>query len=275
MTLSVAAVFPWGALARLRGQGVNIPQAVVFATDCRWTFENSTRPALDTGRKLFQVAKEVAAVYAGDVKCGEECIGQLSYELMRASEKDSPRFLTVAERTFKRTYAQVRFTTRRSVYPLHILMGACSPHGAAGLWYFSSEKKFVPVAVTGVCAIGAPQARQVFAEALNQEAQRNKGMFDMSTVVDGWALKLASLMFNTVITSAADPTVGGKVQLGVIDQKGFRSLHVARTPVPFPSHARPKWQWVTSGENELVAYDQYIGRGSLSTADLQLHQIAE
>ncbi len=278
MTLSVAAVFPWGALAQLRGQGINVPQAVVFLTDSRWTIMNSARPALDIGRKLFPIAKDAAAVYAGDVEGGEYCIEQLAWEIGRSSSRNGKHFLRIAEDTFKRTYADLkrrRMQQRKELHPLYILIGACRPEGVASLSYLSSESKFVPKPLTGVCAIGAPQARQAFAAALNGEAQKNKGMFDTSTAVDGWAGKLATLLSSQVITSSADTTVGGKVQLGLIDKNGFRHVHIARTPIPFPSQTRPKWEWITAGKDDLVAFATAVASGVLSAADLQPHQIAE
>ena len=157
MTLAVAAKYPWSTFHKLINIGAHAPQAVILASESRWTYNNYNIPYEDIGTKLFRLAKDCGAVYSGDAEAGGDCIDELSKKLSKRKIPSSQRSLFTAETTF--------------LYPLYILVGVCDSSGQASLIYFSSQSNFKPVFLEGVYGVGIREAYASFEERFKKEIE--------------------------------------------------------------------------------------------------------
>ena len=81
MTIIVGALWPWWGEAGMPTAPVRglKPQVAILASDSRWTIsrEGKADTYEDVGQKMFQIAPDAGAVYAGDVEAGEEALNEL------------------------------------------------------------------------------------------------------------------------------------------------------------------------------------------------------
>ena len=138
MTVAVGAKYPWGDLCRLPPPESNISEAVILASDSRFSRKSgsSYTTVSDVGTKLFPLGKDFAAVYAGISAIGELCLDELRWKLSKETSPNSLRSRRIAEQTFRAIYrhklASARLRAEEN--PLYILLGACTNTGSAELY---------------------------------------------------------------------------------------------------------------------------------------------
>lgn len=243
MTIAVAALWPWTAKQvvdlwdwqQLTGVRSNHfpprPSAVILLSDSRWTYIDPSSPHQriigyeDIGTKLFNLATDAGAVYAGLVDAGEECLEKLA---SRFSKRRVERpVTTMAQNLFRATYA-----SRTTNYPLRILLGACTPDSIAELWSFESANNFSPSRLSGI---------QILAPSSNVEGTFLDGLAEVLIEVSPQpydltprkaALWLATALQYYIIERNIDITIGGKIQCAIIDKSGFHVATIARIDKP-------------------------------------------
>lgn len=267
MTLAVAAKYPWSNFSELIKMGAPVSQAVIMASDSRWTYDDYYIPYEDIGTKLFQLGKDCGAVYAGDVKAGEHSIKVLSSKLARRKTPDFQRSLVLAKSTFSRVYQyhqKERESKGERVYPLYILVGICNVVGEASLIYFSSESNFKPVFITGVYGVGIREAYASFEEKFMKEIESevNKELktrhrypvvryMPIQQDAEHVGILLAA-MLEDVIKTATYKTIGGKMQYGIATKDGFQmwELLIATDP----TNEGSGWTRVTASPEEITTF---------------------
>lgn len=269
MTLAIAAKYPWSNFSELIKMGAPVSQAVIMASDSRWTYDDYYIPYEDIGTKLFQLGKDCGAVYAGDVKAGEHSIKVLSNKLARRKTSDFQRSLVLAGSTFSRVY-QYHQKERRSkgerVYPLYILVGVCNVVGEASLIYFSSESNFKPVFITGVYGVGIREAYASFEEKFMKEIESevNKELktryrypvvryMPIQQDAEHVGILLAAKLEGVIETETfKSKGIGGKVQYGIVTKDGFQMRELSKTTDP--TNEGPGWTRITASPEEITTF---------------------
>ena len=105
MTLAVGAKYPWGELNKLFAPTARPANAIILASDSRWTYTHGVVPPYkDVGTKLFVIDSHAGAVYAGGVGVGEQCLDELRWQLPRQKRLGSQHGRALAQKTFRRVY---------------------------------------------------------------------------------------------------------------------------------------------------------------------------
>jgi len=202
MTVAIGALWPWARLAELAGLPSNSPPtAVILIADSRWTYSLTHRE--DVGTKLFQLAKDAGAVYAGDVDSGEECLSRLARRFQKNRIKRPVTGL--ARDLFRAVYKR-----HKPVHPLRIFVGACGRGSNAELWGFDSDADFNPVSLTDVHLLAFTATEEAFWSGLEYEShiiRPNKP----PDPIDG-AQWLGTALDEHIIRPKFDEGVGGKIQ---------------------------------------------------------------
>lgn len=129
-----------------------LPQAAILVCDSLWTIrEGHSVSHEDVGQKMFQIARDAGAVYAGHVEAGEEALSRLGARFERRRAKQSR--LHMARDLFRAVYRN-----HHTKVPLRIIVGYCDDRGFAGLTYFGSENDFIPMAEKGIKLIAWPES---------------------------------------------------------------------------------------------------------------------
>lgn len=267
MTLAVAAKYPWGVFSELIKMGAQVSQAVILASDSRWTYGNRNIPYEDIGTKVFKLGKDCGAVYAGDAKAGEHSIKELFNKLARRKTPNFQRSLVLAENTFYRVYQyhKKQRDKQKRIYPLYVLVGICDTLGQASLIYFSSKNNFKPVFLTGVYGVGIEEARVEFEKEFKQEIGlmvRTKldKLLKMPPSVRNLALKIETNAGDIAIPLVAKleefitvdkyKGIGGKIQCAMITKDGFQPLDIFKTTDP--TNEGKGWTPATAKPEELT-----------------------
>lgn len=279
MTLAIGAKYPWGELNKLVGPGSEPPEAIILASDSRWTYHYSSMPYRDIGTKLFQLGIDVGAVYAGYSQVGEECLYELGRQLSRQNMPDSKHSRELAQKVFRRTYKHHLASRGLSPdeWPLYILIGTCNAMGRAELYHFRYSTNFEAEPLTGLKAIGWPDAKDKFNERFEEELRKqvrkelslrsNHPKIPLSDL-DPMPIKpmhvatFISAVLTNIIESKAHKTVGGKVQCAVISTEGFSQPRLLYTSDP--TNEGPGWAEATANPDELETATGIFGFHSLS-----------
>lgn len=180
MTIAVGAKYPWGDLNKLPPPGSNTPEAVILASDSRFSQKVGSGhiPISDIGTKLFPLGNDFAAVYAGISAVGEHCFYELKWRLAKERNPNSLHSKYIAEKTFNSVYRQkvASMKLRPEDAPLYILLGVCSKNGQAELYLFSYANGFRATPVTGVQALACPETAATFGQSLGQELRKKSMM---------------------------------------------------------------------------------------------------
>ena len=271
MTLSIAALFPWGRLGRIfEALHFTNTQAAILIADSRWTYEGWVKPFEDVGTKLFQITDDAGAVYAGDVMCGEEGIKKLTERHRKKLPQDRGRSVEIARSIFSETYVRHK-AERPDIQGLSCLVGACSAQGKAELWYFGSDSDFTPIQKVGVQAIGSTKAVHRYKEMLlDIENEQFQSGINIPLEPEKWAIYLVAAMYVHIIEPKFDITVGGKIPCAIIDNRGFREVVVARTNDPTVG-----WTSTSPAPGELTTYLQRFEAEarSLEAAQITVQEI--
>ena len=239
-----------GELNRLVGQDGKPPEAIILASDSRWTIScGAVKHYQDYGTKLFQLGIDVGAVYAGYSKAGEECLYELGRQLSRQNMPDSRHSRELAQKVFRTTYKHHLASRGLSPkeWPLYILIGTCNAMGRAELYHFGYSTNFEAEPLTGLKAIGWPDAIDEFKERFEDELRKQvekrlslrsnqpeiplSGLDPMPIKPMHVAIFISAVLTN-IIGSEVDETVGGKVQCAVISTEGFSQPRLLYTNDP-------------------------------------------
>lgn len=282
MTLAIGAKYPWGELNKLVGPGSEPSEAIILASDSRWskwTDRYGFVPYRDIGAKLFQLGIDVGAVYAGDSQAGENCLGELRYRLSRQKTPNSKHSRELAQKVFRRTYKH--HLASRGLSPdechLYILLGTCNAMGRAELYHFGYSTNFEAEPLTGLKAIGWPDAigkfDVLFKEELRKQVKEKLSlrrnypeipMLDLNPmpIKPIHVATFISAILTNIIESKAHKVVGGKVQCAVISTEGFSQPQLLCTSDP--TNEGPGWTEATANPNELETVTGRFGFYSLS-----------
>jgi hypothetical protein len=270
MTIAVGAKYPWGDLSRLLPSGTSISEAIILASDSRFSRRLPSGPffpSSNSGTKLFKLGRDVAAVYAGISRIGELCIDELRWKLSKQRNPNSTKSRELAQDTLKTTYRHHIALERLhpDEAPLYILIGACSKLGKAELYQFSHNNEFAPLPTAGLKAIGHPETTNTFYQLIQDdlnkkvEEQLNLRQKYPQIPFEHWSpmpIKaehiaiLISAALSRIIESGSDHTVGGKIQCAVITNKGIILPEISYSTDP--TNKGPGWTRVTTKPKELV-----------------------
>jgi len=277
MTVAVAAEFPWGRLRQIvesiPGSTLASGGAVILAADTRWTYGD--RPPEDLGQKVWSIAPAVGAVFAGDVRSAEEALTKLRRAYRRGKPARPQEFAEIASRVLQRVYSQHR-AKRGKVDPLYFLIGMANLGGQTAVLYLSYTNGFKPLFLRGVHAIGCAEACDRFRAALDRAvAESAKDGSSWPMEIDVWAMMVAATLKVDVIDQDIDATVGGWVQLLILDRNGSRTVSISSTggdPMDAAS-----WDEATVEHAALRRYHglyrvPYLASGGF---DLGLHHISD
>ena len=263
MTIAIGALWPWARLASLAGLRENPPpRATILIADSRWTFlYPGGRPSdySDVGTKLFRIAKDAGAVYAGDVDSGEECLARLA----RRFEK---RRVKLPVTRMARDLFRAVYSRHHPGHPLGIFLGACSDRGDPELWYFDDSSDFEPVPLVGLNLLAFPETEKTFRAGLEYEKHIIRSG-QPAEPIDG-ALWLIAALKEHVIDKDVDPSVGGKIQCAVIDGGGFQPIGISGS-----ADTGTTWQPISPRAGELKTFRPRKIRGP--RAQVGLHKVMD
>lgn len=269
MTIAIGAKYPWGELNRLPPPDSKISEAIVLASDSRFSrkLSHSYVPTSDSGTKLFQLGNDAVAVYAGNSNAVEHCLDELRWRLSRQNRPNSNTSKRIAQETFQDVYrhqiALMRLNPDEA--PLYIIIGACNKKGKAELYRFRYNTGFIPEAINGLEAIGFEETVSVFKGLLENELHKQVEdelslryrypQIPMASMVpmpikDGHVAILITGILNKIIESDSDTTIGGMVQCALINTEGVSFPTISYTTDP--TNEGPGWTRATASPNELT-----------------------
>jgi hypothetical protein len=276
VTVAVAAEYPWGLVRQvvesIPDSSLATGGAVILAADTRWTYQD--RPPEDLGQKVWSIAPAVGAVFSGDVRAAEEALTKLHRVSRRAKWRSPQEFGGIASRVVERVYSRHR-GKRAECGPLCFLIGMANLRGETAVLYFSHTSGFRPLFLRGVNAIGWRSACDQFRERLERAvAEQLESGKSWPREIDVWAMLVTAVLKRGVIDEGTWPTVGGWVQLLIVDRTGSRTISVSRTsgdPMVDP------WIEATVEHDRLKRYHDvcrvpYLASGQF---DLGLHHISD
>lgn len=211
---------------------------------------------------MFKLTSNAAAVYAGDVQAGEECLNSLTKRLRTGGTADQNRSPEIAGEIFCSVYSSHK-AKRPYVPPLYVLVGACNSQGRAELWYFDSAQNFLPVQKTGVQALGPEKTTKRYKTALESVVKENlRPNSSWPLEPEVWAIYIVSALYTHIIEPSFDVTVGGKIPCVVIDKDGYRDMEIAWTKDA--TNVGGSWNRVTPNPGDLITYQEHLRKQSQS-----------
>jgi 20S proteasome alpha/beta subunit len=268
MTIAVGAKYPWGNLNRLPPTGIKIPEAIILASDSRFSRVESGDHILisDVGAKLFPLGNDCAVVYAGISAIGELCFDELRWRLAKESNPNSIHSKSIAEKTFNSVYRQqvASMKLKPEDAPLYILIGACNKHGQAELYKASYASNFRLEPVSGLNVVAWEDTRKSFDNFLSDELDKQVEE-ELSLRKRFPEIPMASLTpmpidaqqvailivasISRAIEKGMDTTIGGMVQCAVITTEGVVFPEISYTSNG--TNKGPGWTRETANRDEL------------------------
>ena len=249
MTLAIGVKYPWGELNKLFTPATRPPNAIILASDSRWTYKSATVPHEDIGTKLFKISNSVGAVYAGSAKVGEQCIDELRLQLPKRKSPSYQLDPLLAQEVFQRVYKIYLASKKLSPNKcfLYILIGVCNQLGEAELYLFEYYDNFIAKPMNQPKGIGMSNAVKQFNTILNDElknqVEEKLSMYRRlpkipianvlpMTIEPHHAAIYITASLNRIIESEFEKTVGGKVQCVVITAEGITLPMISYTQNP-------------------------------------------
>ena len=253
MTIIAGALWPWWGEAGMPSPPVRglRPQAAILVCDSRWTMKGGKAGwHEDMGRKMFQIARDAGAVYAGHVEAGEEALNALAarFSKGRVKHNDRPR---LARDVFKAVYGRHQTTE-----PLRILVGHCDPKGFAGLTYFGNENGFEPRPEQGVSVIAWRDSKEAFTDGLADVIKETvwgspgAGLSPYRPMTS-----VGAAMYRFVLEPGQDSTVGGRLQLGMAIPEGFKTYALVTNRDPTDDSG---WRRITPEPGKLRTWEPRV-----------------
>ncbi len=281
MTLAIGAKYPWGSLRKLSLFQKDLPQAVLFVTDSRWTkyYPNNQYEFENIGTKVFPLTPDSALVYSGDVISAEHCVGELKQKLRKLRNKNFTTSLHTTQQTFQRIYNYHKKSRKTKVFPLFFLIGTCDKSSKANLMYFCSPK-FSPIFIEGMHGIGVRAAYKDLETAVNQRIseavekefatrsrypilQRLPGL-QVQTQAEHAGMLVVATMQEVVLKEAKYETIGSPIQFAIMDKDGVRMPGISWTEDP--TGARDTWHEATAQPDEITTYQERYKLGPAFTS---------
>jgi hypothetical protein len=291
VTLAIGAKYPWGSLHKLTVFEKNLPQAVLFVTDSRWTkyYPNDQYAFENVGTKIFPLTPDSVIVYSGDVIPAEHCITQLKQNLQRLRNKNFTTSLYTSQQTFERIYKHHKKTRKAKIFPLFFLIGTCDKLSRASLIYFSSPR-FKPVFIEGMYGIGVREAYQELESAvnkrINEDVQKEFDTRKRYPVLHGLGVPvqiraehagmlIVTAMQEVVFKEAKYPTIGSPIQFAIVDKDGVRMPEVAWTTDG--TGETDTWHRTTPQPSEITTYQEKykLGPSFTSANQFKLYSISD
>ena len=224
------------------------PRTVILITDSRWSFLGSRREPEDVGKKLFQLGTNAGAIYSGHVESAERGIGRVK-RLLRSSRVTADRLPEIAER-LRAAHRQVGYGQ-----VLNVVI-AFRDDDRARLVSLTSSEDFIPMPVEGIQVLADERTREAFRQGLDSVVDQTFRQtlsvpFDHLTGVR-WVVSAMDLF---VMNPKFDRTVGGKLQCGVIDDRGVVRMGYARSRKP-----TGPWEMRSAAASDLKSYFEPHGR---------------
>lgn len=285
MTLAIGAKYPWGELNKLFTPTTKPPNAIILASDSRWTYKSETESHYeDVGTKLFKIDNHVGAVYAGASEVGEKCLTELRWQLSRGGEPSSQLGREFAQQTFLREYRHYIASKKLShdeCPHLYILIGAVTHRGEAELCLFEHRDDFEPKPLDNPKAIGRDNTVESFKRLLNNELKKQvadelslrQRLAEMPIAVPlqmpiepHRVAIIVTALLNKIIESESDSTVGGKIQCAVITAQEFSLPKISYSPDP--TNEGPGFTCITPKPSELKTLT-----GRFGCYDLMEHEM--
>jgi len=272
MTLAIGAKYPWGELNKLVTPTTKLPNAIILASDSRWTDKSGPVPYYeDVGTKLFPIDSRTGAVYAGGAEIGERCLNELIWQLPRQKRLGSQPIRELAQKTFRRVYKTYLASKKwlPDKCPLNILIGNCDTSGEAELCLFEYKDNFVAKPLNATKALGWSNTVEKFQSLLNnklkEEVEKELSLRCSYPTMPIAALPISphhvaifiAASLNSIVESEFDKTVGGKIQCAVITAEGF-SLPEFRYTTD-PTNEGPGFTKVTPEPHELKTVTGIFG----------------
>jgi hypothetical protein len=292
VTLAVGAKYPWGSLRKLTAIQRNLPQAVLFVTDSRWTkyYPNNDYEFENVGTKLFSLTSDSAIVYSGDVIAAEHCITQLKNELQKIRNKNFTTSLYTSQQTFRKTYSFHKKSRKTRLFPLFFLIGTCDKTSKANLIYFRSPK-FSPIFIEGMYGIGLREAYKDLETVVNQQVDKAvKEEFDtrsrfpipqllpslpVQTQAEHAGMLIVAAMQGTIFKGTKYETIGSPMQFAMVDKDGVRMPEAAWTTDG--TGATDTWHRETARPDEITTYQEKykLGPAFTSANGFKLYSISD
>lgn len=255
MTLAIAAEYPWGHWRDALPRGAKFAgAAVILAADTRWSYSDGR--VRDEGRKLWTLGTQTGLVLAGDVWAGEDGIRKL-FEIGKDERfTNATQVATLAADVFSDTYhmhlKEAAAQRRPPCGPLYYLMGLVDKERNTAIVRLSSEAEFHPVFLEGVHAIGVPSAREKARDYLLRRMmnETNFGK-NLSTDPVPAALAVAGAI-DEVVGSAAEPSVGGWIQLVIGENDGWREIGMSVLEANADAEVNDNWKDRSRPLSELI-----------------------
>jgi hypothetical protein len=239
MTIAIGAKYPWGVLNNLPPRGFIVPEAIILASDSRFSKNtpNGYIVSSDFGAKIFQIGNDVAGVYAGACAPAEECFYEFSEALDYYERPDSNANTVLAQKIFYSVYKHYLaiHKLKPEDAPLYVLLGACNKNSHAELYSLRYDTNFVAEPITGIKALGWPISLRKFESSFNTGLTNNVDehlsirlyypqipiaqISPMPIPVEHIAL-LVGATLDSVINSNRDATIGGQIQCAIISSSG-------------------------------------------------------
>jgi len=275
MTLSIAAKYPWGPLRKLLQLQKDLPQAIIFATDSRWTryYPDNRYEFEDVGTKFFALTNDSGVIYAGDVISGEHCIKELSRKLKKNTRRSFKVSMHIAQQTFQDIYRYHKQSRRTKVFPqLYFLIGVCDKFGNASLMSFTSPK-FDPIFIEGMYGVGVKEAHKEFENVINAEIDKRVNeefnfLYSHHAILQTMpnvpiqndaqhvGMLIAIIMKERVADASLHATIGGPIQYAIITKEGIKTPEMRWTADPIG--ATDMWHRATASPDEITTYqDKY------------------
>jgi len=282
VTIAVGVKYPFGKLLDLYTGGGELPEAIILATDSRWTLRYPSGRVRheDVAAKLFSIDSHTVVAYAGHSDLGESCLGELQRRLWAREPTPQGPGRLVAQETFRRVYKSYVASKKplpHGELPLYVLIGSCGHLGQAELCLFQYCNGFEPQPLEDPYAIGWPEPVKRFHAFLDslievgvakelsiRERHPDLPIAELAPMPikpDDIAIMVAASL-NDVLKAGVDDTVGGRIQCAVITAEGTSLPGLSYTTDP--TNEGPGWTRATARAGEIKSRTGILGCYDLS-----------
>lgn len=225
MTLSIAATFPPERIGRFHYTNFPWPleRGIVLATDSRLTYSGIGTE--DIGNKVFQIAKGIGLVYAGNSQIANIAIPKVTYSVKQHHAKSPlPRITDAIRRVLRNVYST--YISRNQRLPPHLkhvrfLLGMYNLTGGDTHLVDFISPHFEPLERNGLIAIGSNEkVRERFVERIHQSPDHTHSY---PTATMQYATLIA-VALGSIIDEKLDPGVGGITEIATIGPDGLHTL---------------------------------------------------
>jgi hypothetical protein len=260
MTLCIGLKYPWGVMG-----GINPPlgarsTAIILATDSRWVFGKANSAPVDKAQKLFPIARNAVAVYAGASELAEECIRKLKYLAPQPSSSKRTLNGQMVQKRFMDTY-QEYVADRRFAHgkpDVDIMIGVFEEPFGGELIRFRSSSDFAPEKTEGIQTIGVLGAGQMFRQEFQHivKSKSNQASSHISRIKVADVFMWIAAALEKVKASEYGKVIEGWTECVVIDKSGVYCPNIKYTTDP--TNEGPGFTRVTPHKGEIGTTEQML-----------------